>query len=70
MDRDGKPVTNLTREDFDVTVAGKHQTLEQAVYNPHAGQPQALAAVRAGRDAATAQRGRGTAVGVARVTDA
>jgi len=47
MDRDGKPVTNLTREDFDVTVAGKHQTLEQAVYIRTQEQPQALAAVRA-----------------------
>ena len=47
MDRDGKPVTNLTREDFEVTVAGKHQTLEQAVYIRTQEQPQALAAVRA-----------------------
>jgi VWFA-related protein len=46
-DRDGKPVTNLTRDDFDVTVAGKHQTLEQAVYIRTQEQPQALAAVRA-----------------------
>ena len=56
MDRDGKPVTNLTREDFEVTVAGKHQTLEQAVYIRTQEQPQALAAVRA----AAIPRGAGT----------
>ena len=47
MDGDGKPVTNLTREDFEVTVAGKHQTLEQAVYIRTQEQPRALAAARA-----------------------
>jgi VWFA-related protein len=46
-DRDGKPVTDLTRDDFEVTVAGKHRTLEQAVYIKTQDQPQALAAVRA-----------------------
>ncbi len=56
-DRDGKPVTNLTRDDFDVTVAGKHQTLEQAVYIRTQEQPQALAAVRA----AAMPRGRNVA---------
>lgn len=46
-DRDGKIVTNLTRDDFDVTVAGKHKTLEQAVYVRTQEQPQVLAAARA-----------------------
>ena len=46
-DADGKPVTNLTRDDFEVTVAGKHQTLDQAVYIRTQEQPQALAAARA-----------------------
>ena len=62
-DRDGKPVTNLTRDDFEVTVAGKHQTLEQAVYIRTQEQPQALAAVRAaaiprGGNVPAADRGR------------
>jgi len=46
-DADGKPVTNLTRDDFEVTVAGKRQTLEQVVYIRTQDQPQALAAARA-----------------------
>lgn len=46
-DHDGRPVTNLTREDFEVTVAGKRQTLDQAVYIRTQEQPQVLAAARA-----------------------
>ena len=46
-DRDGKPVTNLTRDDFDVTVAGTHRPLDQAVYIRTQEQAQALAAARA-----------------------
>ena len=46
-DRDGQLVTNLTREDFEVTVAGKRQTLEQAVYIRTQEQPQVLAAAHA-----------------------
>jgi VWFA-related protein len=47
VDDEGKPVTNLTRDDFDVTVAGKHQTLDQAVYVRTQDQPRMLAAARA-----------------------
>ena len=46
-DKDGKPVTDLTRDDFEVTVAGKRQTLEQVLYIKTQEQPQALAAARA-----------------------
>ncbi len=46
-DSDGKPVTNLTRADFEVIVAGRYQTLEQAVYIRTQDQPRALAAARA-----------------------
>ena len=47
VDADGQPVTNLTRDDFEVTVAGKRQPLEQAVYIRTQDQPRALAAARA-----------------------
>src|SRR4051794_20671617 len=43
-DGDGKPVTNLTRDDFDVTVSGRHQMLAQAVYIQTQQQSQAWAA--------------------------
>src|SRR4051794_21762637 len=46
-DGDGKPVTDLTRDDFEVTVGGKRQPLEQAVYIRTQDQPRALAAARA-----------------------
>lgn len=46
-DKEGKPVTNLTRDDFEVTVAGKRQVLDQAVYVRTADQPGVLAAARA-----------------------
>jgi VWFA-related protein len=46
-DGDGKPVTNLTRDDFEVTVGGKPQLLAQAVYIRTQEQPQAWAAARA-----------------------
>jgi VWFA-related protein len=46
-DRDGQPVTDLTREDFEVTVAGKRQKLDQAIYIRTQEQPQVLAAARA-----------------------
>ena len=46
-DGDGKLVTNLTRDDFDVTVSGRRQTLEQALYIRTQDQPQAWAAARA-----------------------
>src|SRR4051794_13364761 len=45
-DGDGKPVTNLTRDDFDVTIRGNHQRLKQAVYIRTQDQPRALAAAR------------------------
>jgi len=74
-DRDGKPVTNLTRDDFDVTVAGKHQTLEQAVYIRTQDQPQVLAAVRAaamprGRNAGAEPRSESLASRTLRTTGA
>jgi VWFA-related protein len=46
-DGDGKAVTNLTRDDFDVIVGGRHQALEQALYIRTQDQPQAWAAARA-----------------------
>ncbi len=46
-DGDGKLVTNLTRDDFDVIVSGRRQTLEQALYIRTQDQPQAWAAARA-----------------------
>ena len=46
-DSDGKRVTDLTREDFEVTVAGKRQTLDQALYVRTQDQPRLLAAARA-----------------------
>jgi VWFA-related protein len=46
-DSDGKPVTNLTRDDFEVSIAGKRQSLEQAVYVRTQEQPGVLAAARA-----------------------
>lgn len=46
-DANGKPVTNLTRDDFEVSIAGKRQALEQAVYVRTQDQPRVLAAARA-----------------------
>ena len=46
-DGDGKHVTDLTREDFEVTVAGRRQTLDQALYVRTQDQPRVLAAARA-----------------------
>ncbi len=46
-DSDGKPVTDLTRDDFEVTVGGKRQTLDQALYVRTQDQPRVLAAARA-----------------------
>src|SRR4051812_44701515 len=46
-DSNGKPVTNLTRDDFEVSIAGKRQAVEQAVYVRTQDQPRVLAAARA-----------------------
>ena len=46
-DGDGRHVTDLTATDFEVTVAGKKQELQQAVYVKTADQPRVLAAARA-----------------------
>jgi len=46
-DSSGNHVTDLKREDFDVTVAGKRQTLDQALYIRTQDQPRVLAAARA-----------------------
>ncbi len=46
-DRDGRHVTDLTAADFEVTVSGKKQELQQAVYVKTADQPRVLAAARA-----------------------
>jgi VWFA-related protein len=46
-DDDGRHVTDLTRDDFEVTVAGKRQDLEQAIYIRTADQPLVLSASRA-----------------------
>ena len=46
-DSDGKPVTNLSRDDFEVSIAGKRQPIEQAVYIRTQDQPRVLAAARA-----------------------
>ena len=48
-DSDGQPVTNLTPDDFEVTVSGKRQALESGGVHPHPGSAQALAAARARR---------------------
>ena len=60
-DGDGKLVTNLTRDDFDVIVSGRRQTLEQALYIRTQDQPQAWAAARAAarRQRQCARRSRG-----------
>jgi len=46
-DGDGRHVTDLTATDFEVTVAGKKQELQQAVYIRTADQPGVLAAANA-----------------------
>jgi VWFA-related protein len=46
-DGDGRHVTDLTRDDFEVTVAGKQQELQQAIYIETADQPTVLSAMRA-----------------------
>jgi VWFA-related protein len=46
-DADGQPVTDLTAADFEVTVSGKRQPLDQAVYIRTQDQPKLLAAARA-----------------------
>ncbi len=46
-DGDGRHVTDLTATDFEVTVSGKKQELQQAVYVKTADQPPVLAAARA-----------------------
>ena len=57
-DGDGRHVTDLTRDDFEVTVAGKRQELQQAIYIKTADQPRVLSALRA----SAAERGPATAV--------
>jgi VWFA-related protein len=46
-DGDGRHVTDLTAADFEVTVSGKPQDLQQAIYIKTADQPRVLAAARA-----------------------
>src|SRR4051794_12886591 len=46
-DGEGRHVTDLTASDFEVTVAGKRQPLQQGVYIRTADQPQVLGALRA-----------------------
>src|SRR5919106_2892203 len=46
-DENGNPVTDLSREDFEVRVAGKRQALDQAVDIRTRDQPRILAAARA-----------------------
>ena len=46
-DGDGRHVTDLTLADFEVTVAGKRQDLQQAIYIKTADQPRVLGAARA-----------------------
>jgi VWFA-related protein len=45
-DGDGRHVTDLTPADFEVTVAGKRQDLQQAIYIKTADQPRVLGAAR------------------------
>jgi hypothetical protein len=56
-DDDGRHVTGLTRDDFEVTVAGKRQDLEQAIYIKTADQPGVLNAARAAATPALASPG-------------
>jgi VWFA-related protein len=46
-DSDGRHVTDLTAADFEVTVSGKKQDLQQGIYIRTADQPRVLAAARA-----------------------
>jgi VWFA-related protein len=46
-DDEGRHVTDLTRDDFEVTVSRKRQDLEQAIYIRTADQPRVLSAARA-----------------------
>src|ERR671912_2728846 len=45
-DADGRHVTDLTPADFEVTVGGKRQDLQQSVYIKTAAQPRGLGAAR------------------------
>ena len=60
-DRDGRHVTDLTRDDFEVTVAGKRQQLQQAIYIRTAEQARLLAAVRSPVPATAQAGGRSSA---------
>ena len=55
-DSDGRHVTDLTAADFEVTVSGKKQDLQQAVYVRTADQPQVLAAAAGGSLAGRVRR--------------
>jgi VWFA-related protein len=56
-DGDGRHVTDLTRDDFEVTIAGKRQELQQGLYIRTADQPRVLAAARAAAVPAVAPLG-------------